>query len=105
MCGALNMACCAGQVCQSGGVCAAADGGMACLACGASGQRCCGTGANNGCGTGLACVDPGAGPAMCEACGARGQACCGSGTVATGTCNTGLSCANVQGMGIICIMP
>ena len=27
-----------------------------------------------------------------------------NGTLATGTCNTGLTCANVQGMGIECIM-
>ena len=55
---------------------------------------------------GFSCVDPGGNAAaMCTACGARGQPCCGSGTVATGTCSTGLSCANVQNMGVICIMP
>jgi hypothetical protein len=38
------------------------------------------------------------------ACGALGQPCCGSGTVATGTCSTGLSCANLGGTtGIICV--
>jgi len=39
------------------------------------------------------------------ACGALGQACCGSGTVASGTCNTNLACANVAGLGVICIDP
>ena len=75
-----------------------------CAACGGSGQPCCGGGGGS-CNTGFACVDPGAGPAACTACGARGQPCCGSGTVATGTCNTTLFCANVQGMGVICILP
>jgi hypothetical protein len=42
---------------------------------------------------------------MCTACGARSQPCCGSGTVATGTCNTDLRCANVQNLGIICVQP
>jgi len=39
------------------------------------------------------------------ACGALGQPCCGSGTVTSGTCATNLACANVQGVGTVCIMP
>ena len=77
---------------------------MMCAACGGSGQPCCARRWHGTCSTGFACVDPGAGPAVCTACGARGQPCCGSGTVATGTCNT-TSCANVQGMGVLCILP
>jgi hypothetical protein len=109
-CGALNGACCAGEVCQPGGACVAgADAGMSCTACGGSGQPCCppasGTG-DDTCNTGFACINPaGAAPAACQPCGARGQPCCGSGTVATGTCSSGLSCANVQNMGIICVQP
>ena len=73
MCGALNMACCAGNICQSGGVCVTGggDAGSTCMACGGSGQRCCtgefGGGAGT-CSTGFSCVDPGGNAAaMCTA--------------------------------------
>jgi hypothetical protein len=76
---------------------------MMCSACGGAGQACCG--ANDTCNTGFRCIDPGAGPAACTACGALGQPCCGGATVGTGECNTNLACANVSGLGIVCIMP
>ena len=63
MCGALNMACCAGNICQSGGVCVTGggDAGSTCMACGGSGQRCCtgGAGGAGTCSTGFSCVESG----------------------------------------------
>ena len=104
-CGAVGAACCPGDICQSGGECVnGAGASMMCAACGGAGQACCGGGTAPAA-PGSRCVDPGAGPAACTACGALGQPCCGSGTVTTGTCNTNLACANVQGIGVVCIMP
>jgi hypothetical protein len=100
-CGALNGACCPGDVCQPGGECTGAMMGMGgtCAPCGGAGQACCNGGGGFGrCNDGFACAfgaaDAGA---TCEPCGASGQACCGGGPTAQRMCGTGLTCTGPDG--------
>jgi hypothetical protein len=85
-CGALNAACCAGNICQTGGVCTGAANGMpgTCDACGGQGQPCCG--GTTTCHTGLSCLGAGGGGngGTCDVCGAGGQACCPGNMCAVG---------------------
>jgi hypothetical protein len=97
MCGAPGMACCAGEVCQAGGVCAGATDSMPgmCNPCGGANQTCCPPASGNGAGTCTSatnrCVNgTGMMEDMCRPCGAMGQPCCG--TNANPTCTGTLTC-------------
>jgi hypothetical protein len=101
-CGGVAQACCG-----ESGTCTAPRAGCAmglmCQACGGPGQSCCQNGGAATCLAGFSCSFTGFGrPSACEPCGARDQPCCGNGLAAQKTCNTGLTCRFVAGMGDHC---
>ena len=102
MCGAPGGACCAGAICQTGGVCVGAMAGMGgmCNRCGASGEACCVNAGPTACNAGLSCQGA-ANARMCAACGGAGQVCCAAvaGGAALGSCSTGFNCTAGGGGG------
>jgi hypothetical protein len=98
-CGKPSEPCCDLMTC-TGAQSACFPGTTTCAACGDTGQSCC---RPNACLDGRACINGGVGRiGTCQLCGAKGQACCGTGTVAMQTCDVGLTCGPVAGMGNLC---
>jgi hypothetical protein len=101
-CGGVGQPCCG----ETGSCTASHAGcgmGSVCQACGDNGQPCCSNGGAATCVAGLSCSFTGFGrPSMCEPCGGDGQPCCGNGLAAQKTCNAGLTCRFMAGMGDNC---
>jgi hypothetical protein len=100
-CGGVSERCCGSvQTCTAAhAICVM---GMSCQACGEMGQPCCGGGS---CAAGLSCQGGGGGSGRlgaCQPCGAMGQPCCGTGVAAQKTCDAGLTCRFIVGMGDAC---
>jgi hypothetical protein len=101
-CGNVGQPCCDVSSCTASQVSCLA-GMTTCSACGGAGQACCKLGSSQTCIDGQTCVGGGVGrTGNCQACGGMGQPCCGSGVASQKTCNSGLTCAAVLGMGDLC---
>jgi hypothetical protein len=98
-CGKVNEPCCDLSTCTASQS-SCLMGMTMCSACGGTGQPCC---KPNGCLDGRACINGGVGRiGTCQTCGGMGEPCCGTGIAAQQTCNAGLSCSSVPGMGNLC---
>jgi hypothetical protein len=101
-CGNVGQPCCEASSCTASLVSCLANA-TTCSACGGADQACCKIGSSQVCIDGFTCIGGGVNKTgNCQPCGASGQACCGSGTAAQKTCDPGLTCTPVLGMGTLC---
>jgi hypothetical protein len=102
VCGNVGQPCCEASSCTASRVSCLA-GMTTCSACGGPGEPCCKIGSAQTCIDGQACVGGAVGrTGTCQDCGAMGQPCCGTGVASQKTCDPGLTCAAVLGMGDRC---